>query len=685
MSRHFGCLVLPIFLIAAVSCSKETAGGGMQTEEVCFAVSMPEGDAHDCPEGDVKTSLGEKQGNFYPTLWKSGDRISLNGYSSNALAEDQDGVRKASFVFRGGLSSPFNILYPATESTDIVVFPKKQQYTAGSFDSEATPMCASTLSYEEATLRHLSSLVRIDVKSDAGNVALERIVLSAGGEEPLSGQFRVLKNADGLFTGEIQAEGENLHEVSMEFPDGGLALTSDAIPVYIAIPSGYYKDGFKVTLKTAYRETMMLSFFGGNPREIAPSKVLELPEVNFTADSEDILHIWDAEDFATLSSTTASTVFIHNDIDMSASAWKGCTNGFNGSIDGMGHTVSGIAAKAFTQKAANSYSLTIRNLTFKECQNTIMTFGGKHLELHNCTFIGNTSSAIPVISVASSAVDDASIKISYCDFIGNSTSATSGNNAMIVSIGHIPVYLTHCRFIDNIGANYGSAIHFSKSAGSLLAIDNCLFWGNRNNGSSDPAPLSIGAQDFILLNSTVVQSTKGYKNVIRCGATGGMDNSLLANNIIFNINAGGFSFNTTTTAYFIRSAGYNQFSSENLEASDKSSLRETYSWTMTGGAPGIGDNVIGVPDSDNYTVPSAANGYVWKWRVPSEKIQYLPNRNEMESLLASGTIPSDIAPRWAAFALWLKTVNKNGHSAAETDLYGNVRNTSGIWPGCYQE
>ncbi len=121
---------------AVASCMKDVATAGADAGEMSFAVTID-----DC--GLTKTCIGGKDGNIYRTCWQEGDRISLNGVPSAALDAEQDGQRTASFVFRGGLYAPFNILYPATESADVVTFPAEQHHVSGSFDPAAAPMWAS--------------------------------------------------------------------------------------------------------------------------------------------------------------------------------------------------------------------------------------------------------------------------------------------------------------------------------------------------------------------------------------------------------------------------------------------------------------------------------------------------------------------------------------------------------------
>ena len=169
----------------------------------------------------------------------------------------------------------------------------------------------------------------------------------------------------------------------------------------------------------------------------------------------------------------------------------------------------------------------------------------------------------------------------------------------------------------------------------------------------------------------------------RCGAGAGMNNAFMANNIVYNVNATGYSFYTAAATYFLRSVGYNQYGSACLATPANVSLGETYSWTMTGGSAGVNDNAVGVPDC--CAAPERGNGYVWSWALPADKAQYLPTSAQIESLLTSDTVLGGEGGIGTAFLGWLRTIRVGGRNALETDCYGNVRDASGLWPGCYQK
>lgn len=273
-------LALPLLLLAAVACRKEVPASPVnEGGDAVLTVRLP---------GAVtKTQLGAKQEGKYPTLWQEGDCLQLNGYSSLPLGSADAGKNSAPFIFRDGLSSPFNFLYPVTGEADLVVFPATQYYASGSFDPQAVPMWATSETYTNVDLHHFSSLVRISITSQTSRV-LSSVTLIALGGEPLSGSFRAGTDGKGAFDGSLTAE-EGEAEVVLSFGSEGLPVAAgETVPVYIAVPQGEYASGFKAVVKTAAYEYRLLNFFSKG-RSLEPGKVLEFPDKDF----DDLHVVWE--------------------------------------------------------------------------------------------------------------------------------------------------------------------------------------------------------------------------------------------------------------------------------------------------------------------------------------------------------------------------------------------------------
>ena len=76
----------------------------------------------------TRTALGTSDASVYHTVWNEGDMISVNGIMSYPVPAESAGKSKAAFSFDGFPMLPLNILYPATEKSDLVEFPMTQTY-----------------------------------------------------------------------------------------------------------------------------------------------------------------------------------------------------------------------------------------------------------------------------------------------------------------------------------------------------------------------------------------------------------------------------------------------------------------------------------------------------------------------------------------------------------------------------
>ena len=135
---------------------------------------------------------------------------------------------------------------------------------------------------------------------------------------------------------------------------------------------------------------------------------------------------------------------------------------------------------------------------------------------------------------------------------------------------------------------------------------------------------------------------------------------------------GGYSIDLMNNSYYIRSVGYNQYSSFN---NSNSSYSSNYSMN------GISDNVVGLPESD--TAPTAQNDYTWSWT--NSAVTGMASAETLENLINNDTTLGTSGNCAASdFLTWLKSIEYTNGNAWEVDLYGNKRSTSAYWPGCYQ-
>lgn len=212
------------------------------------------------PEAEgTKTALGagEAPGTFN-ILWKSGDKISVNGIKSNAVAAADDGKKQVNFTVEGTLTAPFRVLYPGTTSMNVISLPATQYYVADSFDpSAAAAYGTATKSGNKygAKLNNFCGYIRFALK---GSATLSKIELNSLGSENLYGDFTLKTNDEGFsgaFTGGTPG--------TLNYSFGsGLTLTGSDTYIYIALPAQAYASGIEALVYQTDGAFMRLKFWG---------------------------------------------------------------------------------------------------------------------------------------------------------------------------------------------------------------------------------------------------------------------------------------------------------------------------------------------------------------------------------------------------------------------------------------
>lgn len=204
------------------------------------------------PDVQTKTSLGAEPD--FKVLWSKGDRISVNGVLSNAVAEEDH--NKSEVRFRvDGVSAPYKVLYPGTTKTNVVTLPATQNYVADSFDSEAYAAYGTVVESDgelKATLNNFSGLVRFALN---GSATLSKIEVNALGGEKLHGTFTLADSFTGEFTGGTEGT------LTYSFGEG-LTLSETDTYVYISLPAQAYSAGVEAKVYQADGAFMRLKFWG---------------------------------------------------------------------------------------------------------------------------------------------------------------------------------------------------------------------------------------------------------------------------------------------------------------------------------------------------------------------------------------------------------------------------------------
>lgn len=223
--------------------------GGEEVSAFVLSVSLP--------DTDTKTTLGidDGAGNF-DILWKTGDKISVNGTLSNAVSPGDDGKKDVDFTVEGSLSAPYKVLYPGTTQANIISLPATQNYVADSFDGAAAAAYGTAVQSGDAysaSLHNFCGFIRFAL---TGSATLDKIVLNSLGTEKLYGDFTLATDVDG-FTGAFSGGTAG----SLTY-DCDVTLSGGATYFYIALPAQTYASGIEALVYQADGAFMRLKFWG---------------------------------------------------------------------------------------------------------------------------------------------------------------------------------------------------------------------------------------------------------------------------------------------------------------------------------------------------------------------------------------------------------------------------------------
>lgn len=256
-------------LMEAIACSNELEY--QNDSRTVLTVELP---------GTTKTVLGEAQDGVRPVLWCKGDKISVNGVASQALAIEEN-VPTASFVFEKELTAPYSIIYPATMVKDggsVITLPSQQKAASGdNIVSGSMPM-AGYSDTESVMMKQVCGILGIRLKMGTEANLIRYIEVTALGGEPVCGDFSVdFQNST------LSSEAKDADVIRMEvqktFPAGS-ANTFNVI-----LPAGVYSAGFQVKVVDENGRAMVRSIKGS--RELEAGKLMLMPELEFVPNSED--------------------------------------------------------------------------------------------------------------------------------------------------------------------------------------------------------------------------------------------------------------------------------------------------------------------------------------------------------------------------------------------------------------
>jgi hypothetical protein len=210
---------------------------------------------------DTKTYLGDADAQHHRKVyWSNGDQIAVNGTASDALDGLADNTASALFNFIGDLSTPYNVLYPASIYTDAthVTLPAVQTYKEGGIADNMLPLAGYSTDGSNLSLTHLCAIVKVSVKRssavDADTDDIVAVRFKGKNNEKVSGEFEIAYDPAALTA--TTGTGDDLE---VRVVKSMATSTSEAIVYYLVVPARTYSNGFDVIVQDVKGDIMTKS------------------------------------------------------------------------------------------------------------------------------------------------------------------------------------------------------------------------------------------------------------------------------------------------------------------------------------------------------------------------------------------------------------------------------------------
>lgn len=297
---------------------------------------------------DARTSLGNLVGDKYAVLWSAGDKISVNGIVSEAVADQYVGTASAVFAV-ANVTAPYSVIYPANalNTEGNLELATSQAYTAGSF-AEGVAVMAGYAESANIGLKHMLSFIKLTIAQGAeATAAFNSITVTSLSGRAISGEFAV--DYQGAEISPVAGAGKDFVTVT------NVPIVDGKAVVYIAVPSGEYVNGFEVKVVGSDFSVMSRTAYTTTGLELAAGYLVNMPELTFAGKvSEDIVINSAAELQALRETTLASENTFKGTIKL------GCD------IDMTGVTLDGVKAFLYDGATFDGQGYSIKNWTAYE-------------------------------------------------------------------------------------------------------------------------------------------------------------------------------------------------------------------------------------------------------------------------------------------------------------------------------
>ena len=328
-------------------------------------IKAPVGDGHSLTItlGQTKTHMDGAAGTSHKIYWSNKDKISVNGNESDELSGLGDTESTATFHFAATLSTPYNIVYPASiyKDASTVTLPATQTYKDGGFADGMYPMAGYSADGSSITINHLCAMVKVAVKrSSAGGADTDNLVsvtFRGRADEQVSGDFSI-NYGTATLTGASSAAADKEVRVEKILATS----TSEAAVYYIVVPARTYSNGISISVQDVNGDIMTKE---SGAATLAAGKLYTPAEMEFVpngvasgieiATAEDLIAFataYNAKTYDDLGARLVAKLTSNITFDATSSAAFNATGGigtpyggdnyFNGSFNGNNKTISGL-------------------------------------------------------------------------------------------------------------------------------------------------------------------------------------------------------------------------------------------------------------------------------------------------------------------------------------------------------
>lgn len=366
---------------------------------------------------DARTSLGSLVGDKYAVLWSAGDKISVNGTASEAVAEQYVGTASASFAV-ADVIAPYNVIYPANalNAKGKLELATSQVYTAGSF-AEGSSVLAGYAEANTVNLKHMLSVIKLTIaQGSETTAAFNSITVTSLSGRAVSGLFDV--DYQGAAISPVAGAGKDFVTVT------NVPIVDGKAVVYVTIPAGDYVNGLEVKVVGSDFSAMTRTAYTANGIVLGAGYLVTMPELTFAGKASDEIVISTAEQLQSLRETTLAsentfkgTIKLANDIDMTGIITDGVKAVLNAgaTFDGQGYSIQNWTA---SQGLIYENYGTIKNIVLdKSCQFVPDLANNSELA---CGYIAmaNLGTVSGCTNNADITFDDATLKVQKNRFIG---------------------------------------------------------------------------------------------------------------------------------------------------------------------------------------------------------------------------------------------------------------------------